>query len=80
MKKTLFTLGAFALVALGFAACGNSDCTCTPALDGVKMENTYSVKDFDGNCDEVSFKDIPALTDWATQNADLKPTLSCTED
>lgn len=33
MKKTLFTLGAFALVALGFAACGNSDCTCKVSDD-----------------------------------------------
>lgn len=81
MKKTLFTLGAFALVVLGFAACGNSDCTCVPSLDGTKMDNSYAVKDFDGDCDEVTFKDVNStLAAWADENEELNPALSCVED
>ena len=82
MKKTLFTLGAFALVVLGFAACGNSDCTCTPSLDGEKMDSSVAVKDFDGDCDEVTFKDLGASwVEWATQNGkEFEVALSCEED
>jgi hypothetical protein len=83
MKKTLFTLGAFALVALGFAACGNSDCTCTPELEGEKMTNSVKVEDFDGDCDEVTFKDLGAS--WVEQAAKwsemkMEFALVCEED
>lgn len=81
MKKTLFTLGAFALVVLGFAACGNSDCTCVPSLDGEKMTQSYAVTDFDGDCDEVTFEDVSStLAQWAEENADLLPAITCEED
>ncbi len=83
MKKTLFTLGAFALVVLGFAACGNSDCTCVPALEGEKLDSSIKVEDFDGDCDEVTFKDLGATwVNWANQNtADgLEVSLTCEED
>lgn len=83
MKKTLFTLGAFALVALGFAACGNSDCTCTPVLEGEKLDGSVKVEDFDGDCDEVTFKDLTAS--WkeqakAWEQMGLEYSLECVED
>ncbi len=83
MKKTLFTLGAFALVVLGFAACGNSDCTCVPAMEGERLESNIKVEDFDGDCDEVTFKDLGASwKEWAAtaEEEGFEVSLSCEED
>ncbi len=81
MKKTLFTLGAFALVVLGFAACGNSDCTCKISEEGIDVSTNIPVKDFDGDCDEVTMTDLGKDADgtlWTEIFPDGKVT--CEED
>lgn len=85
MKKTLFTLGAFALVVLGFAACGNSDCTCKITYgDEGALLGTVPVTDFDGDCDEVTWTDLgkdAAGDSWADVVAELENAkLTCEED
>ncbi len=82
MKKTLFTLGAFALVALGFAACGNSDCTCKVSDDQGTAITSVKVEDFDGDCDEVKWADLgkDANGDRWSEFADSGWKLVCEED
>lgn len=85
MKKTLFTLGAFALVVLGFAACGNSDCTCKITYgDEGALLGTVPVTDFDGDCDEVTWTDLgndAAGDAWANVIEELENAkLTCEED
>ncbi len=85
MKKTLFTLGAFALVVLGFAACGNSDCTCkiTYGVEGAQL-SSVPVTDFDGDCDEVTWTDLGKDANgdsWADVDESLEDAkLTCEED
>ena len=84
MKKVLFALSLVA--AFSFVACnGTSDCACTikmsdgttvkPGDDGVG-ESLY-INDFDGDCKDANWSDLPSSShDWASV-ADSGTTLSC---
>ncbi len=69
MKKTLLTLGAVALLTLGMASCGSTDCTCKVEVgDEITTDATaISVSDYDGECDDTDiWKQFPSS--WLSED------------
>jgi len=74
MKKALFILGGVAMFA--FASCnGKSDCNCTVKYG--EIEAVVPVTEFDGDCDEITSKDMPDA--YKDIDKDSEYTYECVE-
>lgn len=84
MKKTLLTLGAVALLTLGMASCGSTDCTCKVELGEEITTDAASiaVSEYDGECDDTDiWKQFPS--GWLTEDGSALEEgaiFECTED
>lgn len=87
MKKVLFVLGAFA--AMSLVGCNSEkDCACDIYnVDGIVeirstddgVDSSLDVLEFDGECKDVNWSDLPASTHgWAVM-AEFGYSLKCEE-
>lgn len=80
MKKVLFVLGAFAAMSL-VACSGKTDCACDlvntvdpstyPTISHTEANGTLDVLEFDGECTDIVWSDLPSSSaNWASMAVD----------